>query len=369
VNVLVSNSRASYYVGGTEVVALRQSIELARLGHEVVELVRATDDPSEYFEDFVGTVQDESLPVTIEEVEVDAPEGNGSSWALWNGEALAFGKEATPSYLRHLRDGIDMYASHLVTDSIFIPNNAPSTLHLHGNPQESDMLIDSAMAVNGNNCIAHSDSIREWWSSRYPNKRYDVFRNGVDTNEFYADPNGARPIDVLYVGRFLTHKGIDDILHSVTPDTRLVIAGSGPYEQGIRQLIADRGLNNAELFIKPSNSELKDLYAEAKIFACPSRGKEGVLTTMLEAAASGCAIVTARGSGMTDLIANEENGLLVDPGDISQITRGIAGLLHDDQRRVALAARAQSDVTENWSWAAKGKELEGLYEASIANGQ
>lgn len=365
-NILVSNSRASYYVGGTEVVSLRQSLELARLGHEVVEVVRATDEPTEYFQEFASTIKEESLPITIEEVDTDAPKGDGVSWARWNAEALAFGRDAAPSYLKHVRDGIGMFVTHLVTDSIAIPTQVPSALHLHGSPHESDMLIDSAMMVNGSNCIAHSDSIRGWWSSRYPSKRYDVFRNGVDTDAFHTDPQASRPIDVLYVGRFLEHKGVDDILRSVDPDTRVVIAGSGPYEQAIRQIITDRGLKNAELAVKPGNGELKELYAKAKIFACPSRGKEGVLTTMLEAAASGCAIVTARGSGMTDLIADGRNGLLVEPGNTDQLARGIAGLLHSDQDRVALATSVQSDVAEQWSWTAKGKELEDIYGAALA---
>lgn len=361
-NLLISNSRASYYVGGTEVVSLKQSIELARLGHEIIELVRATDKPTEYFEEFVAMVQHESLPITIEELKVDSPEGNGSSWTLWNSEALAFGRDATPSYLKHLRDGIDLCVSHLVTDSLFVPNQAPSALHLHGTPNESDMLIDSAMVVNGDNCVAHSDSIKEWWSSKYPDKRYRTFRNGVDTSEFYADPYTSRPIDVLYVGRFLEHKGIDDVLNAVDRDFRVVIAGSGRYEQEIRRIIAERGLNNTELVIRPSNTELKDLYAKSKVFTCPSKGKEGVLTTMLEAAASGCAILTARGSGMTDLIMDRENGLLVDPGNVTQIANGITKLLHNDQDRMTLAANVQNEILQNWSWTAKGKELEGLYE-------
>lgn len=370
-DILVSNSRASYYTGGTEVVVQNQIIELGRLGHSVVELVRATDTPSENFEEFLNTVHDENLPITVEEVKVaDVPQGDGLSWPLWNAEALAFGREASSRYAEHAKNGINIFASHLVTDSIFIPRQVPSALHLHGNPEQSDMLIDSVMMANGEYCLAHSDSIKDWWGSRYPDKTYDVFRNGVDTNEFYTDPKSPRPIDVLYVGRLLDYKGIDDILHSVEPDARVVIAGSGPYADSIRQIIADRGLKNAELIIGPSNSERNDLYANSKIFACPSRGTiEGVLTTMLEAAASGCTILTARGSGMTDLIADGQNGLLVEPGNIDQMTKGIADLLDDEQKRIALATNVQNDVIESWSWTAKGKELEKLYGKSIANSQ
>ena len=88
---------------------------------------------------------------------------------------------------------------------------------------------------------------------------------------------------------------------------------------------------------------------------------------MLEAAASGCAILTSKGSGMTDLIFDGRNGMLVDPGNISQIASGITELLQDDKRRLALASSVQSDVIASWSWTAKGKELEGIYEDFISD--
>jgi len=144
VNLLITNSRASYYVGGTEVVSLHQAIELARLGHSIDYVVRESTAPSEYFLDFHAIITREHLPITIHSVAIDAPLGDGKSWVRWNQEALSFAVAALPLYLSK-QPTVDLFVAHLVTDTIGLPLGARSVLHLHGSPQQPDMLIDSAM--------------------------------------------------------------------------------------------------------------------------------------------------------------------------------------------------------------------------------
>jgi len=365
VNLLITNSRASYYVGGTEVVSLHQAIELARLGHSIDYVVRESTAPSEYFLDFHAIITREHLPITIHSVAIDAPLGDGKSWVRWNQEALSFAVAALPLYLSK-QPTVDLFVAHLVTDTIGLPLGARSVLHLHGSPQQPDMLIDSAMG-RVTHAIAHSDSILEWWTSHYSLSSTHTFRNGVDSEIYSADVRAPRPIDVLYVGRFLEHKGILDILNAVDESARIVIAGSGPLESEILQTIQRRGLSRATIVRSPDNETLASLYRNAKIFACPSRAKEGVLTTMLEAAASGCAIVTSRGSGMTDIAQDEVNSLLVDPGDVQELTIALKSLLDDATRRQTYAARFQDEVRSNWSWKRKGQELESIYQDITTN--
>lgn len=364
-NLLITNSRASYYVGGTEVVSLHQAIELARLGHTIDYVVRECATPSEYFLDFQATIAREHLPITIHSVAIDAPFGDGKSWVAWNQEALSFAIAALPLYLAK-QPSIDLFVAHLVTDTIGLPLDAPFVLHLHGSPQQPDMLIDSAMG-RVTRAIAHSDSILAWWSGHYSLPSTYTFRNGVDSEVFSADAAAPRPIDILYVGRFLEHKGILDILNAVSTSARVVIAGSGPLEPEIQRIIQDRGLTHATIIRSPDNEALAELYRNAKIFACPSHAKEGVLTTMLEAAASGCAIVTSRGSGMTDVAQDGVNSLLVNPGDVQELATSFETLLSDTPMRQTYAERFQDEVRTRWSWKRKGQELESIYQDIITH--
>ena len=361
--LLITCSRASYYVGGTEVVSLHQAAELARLGHEIDYVVRATTTPSEYFSDFLSTIEHESLPVIIHYVEIDAPFGDGKSWIKWNQEALSFAIAALPLYLI-LQPKIDLFVAHLVTDSVGFPLRSRFVLHLHGSPQQTDMLIDSAMG-RVSHIIAHSDSILTWWSKHYNVMSLHTFRNGVEGDMFYAPPTKPRSIDVLYVGRFLEHKGILDILNAVDTSHRVVIAGCGPLELEIRNTIERRGLLNATILNAPCNETLIELYRDAKIFVCPSHAKEGVLTTMLEASAAGCAIVTSRGSGMTDVARDDINSILVEPGDVEGVSAALHTLLTDDVKRLHYATQFQNEILANWSWKSKGHELEIIYDDII----
>ena len=361
--LLITCSRASYYIGGTEVVSLHQAIELARLGHEIDYVVRDITTPSEYFSDFLNTVERESLPITIHYVTVDAPFGDGKSWIKWNQEALSFAIAALPLYLT-LRPKIDLFVAHLVTDSIGIPLKSRFVLHLHGSPQQTDMLIDSAMG-RVSHIIAHSDSILAWWRQHYNTTSYYTFRNGVEGDTFYAPPTKPRTIDVLYVGRFLEHKGILDILDAVHGSHRVVIAGRGPLESEIQQIIERRGLLNVTVLNSPSNDTLVELYRDAKVFICPSHAKEGVLTTMLEASAAGCAIVTSRGSGMTDVARDGINSIIVEPKDVEGISAALHTLLTDDKKRLHYATQFQNEILANWSWKSKGRELESIYDEII----
>lgn len=362
--LLISCSRASYYVGGTEVVVLHQALELARLGHQIVFVVRKVEVVSEYFAEFTSHISTEKLPITIEEIAIEAPFGDGISWVKWNAEAFAFGLASQSFYQTMLRAGIDLAITHLVTDAVFIPSGYRSVLHLHGSPHRADMLIDTIMSTAGRHYIAHSDSISAWWGEHYTLDRLSIFRNGIDTAHF--KPNGdGKLIDILYVGRFLEHKGILDIISAAPKDARLVIAGSGPLEGDIRRLIDENNLVNATVVINPNNQELLKLYQGAKIFACPSHAKEGVLTTMLEAGASGCAIVTSSGSGMTDL-ANENNGFLVNPGDVAALSNVFQQVLANEALRIKAASAIRKDIASAWSWQQKGKELEKIYASIIS---
>jgi glycosyltransferase involved in cell wall biosynthesis len=86
--------------------------------------------------------------------------------------------------------------------------------------------------------------------------------------------------------------------------------------------------------------------------ACP--------TTVLEAMASGSPVVATTTGGITDMIVDGENGLLVPPGDEYQLAKAIAQLLNDSDLRVRLAAGAQERV-QRFTSSAVAERLEAVY--------
>lgn len=357
----IINPHASYYLGGTEVVTLYQALGLAKRGHTIRYFTRQTRNYSDYFVEF--RKQAANYNVTIVEVPLDSgtPYANGS-WPLYYYLSREFGMAAQPYYERY-RDA-DLYVAHLSADLVFVPYHAKCLLHLHGSPTQTDALMDMAMEQHPYT-VAHSRSIKEWWEDHYPSLTPEIFRNGIDSEKYSGEVTSQRPIDILYTGRFLSHKGIDDILASAPQTAKIVIAGNGPYLPELQLLAKNRKLENVRFLDRPSTATLRELYATSKLFICPSRAKEGVLTTMLEAGSSGCAIITASGSGMTDLITDRQNGRVVTPGDRATLGHITAELLEDSKQRCDLAEAVQENIRQTWSWDMKAVELEGIYAHAI----
>ncbi|PID31325.1 hypothetical protein CR983_01690 [Candidatus Saccharibacteria bacterium] len=363
-DLLISNSRASYYIGGTEVVSMHQVEHLARFGHNILYVVRQVpeESKSEYFTDFEQRVRRDELPIEIARVAIDAPFGNGHSWDIWNEEARCFGEAAQGVYTSAMRKA-DASISHMSADALYLPDSKPQILHLHGSPKQRDELIDESME-HPTRTVAHAESIKQWWHNHYPDVPMDIFRNGVPFETFEHPVESDRPIDILYVGRLLAHKGVHDILAAANAEQKIVIAGSGNERDELQRTIRERSLD-AELVDAPSQAEIIDLYKQSKIFACPSRGKEGVLTTMLEAGAAGCAVVTASGSGMTDLAKHRQNSRVVEPGDVAALSENFLSLLDDEPARLRIAKTMQDEIRENWSWEKRIKRLAALYEKAL----
>jgi glycosyltransferase involved in cell wall biosynthesis len=86
--------------------------------------------------------------------------------------------------------------------------------------------------------------------------------------------------------------------------------------------------------------------------ACP--------TTVLEAMASGRPVVGTSTGGIVDMIVDEENGLLVPPGDEAKLAEAMARLLNDADLRARLAAGARERV-QRFTASAVAERLEAVY--------
>jgi glycosyltransferase involved in cell wall biosynthesis len=112
-----------------------------------------------------------------------------------------------------------------------------------------------------------------------------------------------------------------------------------------------------------SEQELVDLYHSHSIFAVPSYS-EGQFLGLLEAAASGLAIITTNVGGMYDFIRHKENGLLLEPGDVKTLATHLERLItdEDEARRLGNAAR---EAARPYTWDRAAEKLLIAYQAAI----
>ena len=149
--------------------------------------------------------------------------------------------------------------------------------------------------------------------------------HGVDLQRFTSTAVASNDVlRLLAVGRLVEKKGFDFLIAALAglkvPFT-LTIVGDGPERERLRQLVTLNNLENRVVFLgSATHTELPQMYAEADVVVVPSvqdrsGDRDGLPNVVLEAMASGRAVVASDVGGIASAITNEENGLLVPPGD------------------------------------------------------
>lgn len=183
--------------------------------------------------------------------------------------------------------------------------------------------------------------------------RVGRWERGVDVERF--DPAKADrdafpgEIKVLYAGRLTREKGAHLLAesflraHASDPRLHLLVAGGGPEEGELRARLGDRATFLGWL----EDEELPRAYASADAFLFAS-STDTYGQVILEAAASGLAIVAVAEGGPAALIENRHTGLLCRP-DADHLAGALLQLAASPQLRRALGAAA-ADAARQRSW-------------------
>jgi glycosyltransferase involved in cell wall biosynthesis len=199
--------------------------------------------------------------------------------------------------------------------------------------------------------------------------------HGVDLEKFSfaaAPSDGDMPV-ILSVGRLVEKKGFSDLLKACRllkrreVTFRCVIVGDGPLRANLERRIAALGLGDVvSLLGACSQEELVEHYRQATVLALPCKvlengDRDGIPNVLVEAMACGVPIVSTGVSGIPELVDSGETGLLVPPGNTTELAAAIELLLHDRDLRERLAARARATVVERFDSAHCARALTGLF--------
>lgn len=194
------------------------------------------------------------------------------------------------------------------------------------------------------------------------NKEPKIIPMGVDINLFkpfsrhpYGNNSEKSPV-ILTVGRLDKNKGFNYIIDAMPklirkfPGTKLVIAGDGPEKDNLLTQIKSLHLEqNVCLVGAVRNKDLPKFYNTADLFVLPSL-KEGLGVVLLEAMACGTPVIGSNVGGITDIIKDNENGLLTKPKDPTDIANKITQLLSNEKLRRKLSENGLKTVKERFSW-------------------
>ena len=180
-------------------------------------------------------------------------------------------------------------------------------------------------------------------------------------------------ITILFVGRLVPRKGCMVLLQAVallatrkdTPKFRVIICGKGHLEAQLRQYVADNGLENIVEFTGFINEADKPrYYASADISVFPSSGGESFGIVLLEAMASGKAVVLAGDNPGYRSVLGDQPELLFEPRDAHALAKKIAEYATNTSQR-KLMAQWGEQYTAGFDIDAVGQQLLSVYQQAL----
>ncbi|HEX4824884.1 MAG TPA: glycosyltransferase family 4 protein [Candidatus Polarisedimenticolaceae bacterium] len=133
------------------------------------------------------------------------------------------------------------------------------------------------------------------------------------------------------------------------PDVSLLMVGSGPMEDELRNSIERLGLQGRVVrlgTLEPSS--LPDLYAGALFGVIPSRN-EGFGRVALEFQLFGKAIVASRVGGLPEAVEDGHSGRLVPPGDSGALARAMSELLDRPEECNRMGTNGRASVMNRFT--------------------
>jgi glycosyltransferase involved in cell wall biosynthesis len=234
---------------------------------------------------------------------------------------------------------------------------------LHGKLERASALVTCTQA--------NVDYLR----SRYPDfaQKIHLIYHGLPVDWLATPPpsparDSATPLAIIAAGRFVRKKGFSTLLEACARlrfPWSLTIIGDGELRAELLHRRDSLGLIQQITF--PGwldENALRAAFATADICCCPSiidvdGDRDGLPNVLIEAQASGLAVIGSNISGIPEAIRDGETGLLVPANDTTALTDAITHL-NDTQYRKKLATNASAFVRVHFSGSRGLDKLENL---------
>jgi glycosyltransferase involved in cell wall biosynthesis len=147
------------------------------------------------------------------------------------------------------------------------------------------------------------------------------------------------------------------------PNTYYLIVGSGPHQQVLNEEVANAGVNGHVIFAG-MRKDVPRLLAASDVFVL-STLTEALPTVLAEAMAARLPLIASRVGGIPEMIADGQNGFLVEPEDIDGLSRICIRLLENSDERAAMGAAGWKIVHQKFNIERQVEQLKELYLAQL----
>ena len=216
--------------------------------------------------------------------------------------------------------------------------------------------------------------------------------NGVDTERFSPAPDGPRtiagcPFDpsvhwlVGTVGRMQIVKDqvmlarafvrVIELAPALRGKIRLVMVGDGPLRAESQSILDAAGLTELA-WLPGERSDIADVMRGLHAFVLPSLA-EGISNTILEAMASGLAVLATAVGGNADLVLQGETGVIVPAGEPQKMAQAVLELAANPERARAMGDAGRQRVLSTFSMQSMVAAYRSVYDhqfrrAAVARG-
>ena len=163
---------------------------------------------------------------------------------------------------------------------------------------------------------------------------------------------GDSKIRILYARRFVRQRGIDLLMKALPPildrfpNVLLTIAGQG---EGLTQLHAAFDKYGERVtFTQYDAMKSVDFHLSYDIAMVPSLYSEGTSLSLLEAMSAGCACIATDIGGLSNVIINRHNGILIRP-IADDLQKAVVYLIEREDQRKYLAENAIVTIRDSFS--------------------
>jgi len=350
--IAIHSPRVSYYYGGAERYILNMSLALQKINKDISLITY--NAPKK----FKGKI------VLLNSKEMNQKFGyfkDATKPLLWDLESKLFSK-ASKDYYENNK--FDLISLHYATDCFGISKKNKVCLHLHGVPKKIRKKDSQALKIPFK-IIAVSEYILNKWGNVIPKRVIvRVIPNGINILKI---KQLKKSNDILFFGRLIKIKGVDILIKSIKKiynhfkDIRIVIVGEGPEKSNLKKLTRKLSLyKNIKFFGHIKDAKLYNLIRKSKICVFPSYAKEGVMTTLLEAAMLKSTILASDSCSNKEFIKDKYNGIFFKPKNIKDLSKKIELLLLDQKLRNCLVKNCRK-IVEKWTWKNQAKKILKVY--------
>ena len=201
--------------------------------------------------------------------------------------------------------------------------------------------------------------------------RFGVF-NGRRPVPDGSDPQ--EPVIIVSVGRAVSKKGYDTLLRALALLRqryyfRFIHIGDGNQLRDLKSLSTSLGLDGRVSWMGAlSQADVLALYREANIFALACRitsdgDRDGLPNVIVEACSQGLVCVSTNVSSVSELLTDDQNGLIIEPDNPQALADALERLVTDPNLRRRLGEAAERRVRQDFDFRSSIHQLQYLFEA------